>query len=134
VQTFEDILDRFRNHPESKSAGPDGNPSNRWTSGLLERLDVHVFTVCHIGKESNLIEQQEEGVLVTDPQAVYLTEEVLEEIRSQLDRVSIAKLADLSGVSPEMLGKIRRGERRPSAKTLGAIMAARGQMLDEAEG
>ncbi|MBW1689095.1 MAG: helix-turn-helix transcriptional regulator [Deltaproteobacteria bacterium] len=92
------------------------------------------MTVCHIGKESNLIEQQEDRVLTTDPQAVYLAESNLEEVRSQLDRVSIPKLADLSGVSPEMLRKIRQGERRPSAKTLRAIMEGLAQMLDEAEG
>ena len=49
-------------------------------------------------------------------------------------RVPIVKLAALSKVSPEMLRKVRRGERQPSAKTLGAIMPVLAQMLDEAEG
>lgn len=93
-----------------------------------------MLTVCHIGKESNLIEQREEGVLTTDPQAVYLAEGDLDEIRSQLDRVSMPKPAAMSGVSPEMLGKTRRGERQPSAKTLRAIMEGLARVLDEAEG
>jgi hypothetical protein len=71
VQTYADVLDRFRNHPESKSADPDGNPSNYWTSGLLGRLNIYVLTIFHIGKETNLLEQQGKGVLTTDPQVIY---------------------------------------------------------------
>ena len=59
VQTFADFLDHFRIHPEAKSAGPDKRPSDSWTSGLLGRLDVQILTVLHIGKESNLLEDQE---------------------------------------------------------------------------
>jgi hypothetical protein len=134
VQTIADVINRFRMNPESKSAGPGGSPSNRATIGLLGRLHVRAFPVFHIGKETNLLDQQVEGVLLTNPQAVYLGEGDLEAIRSQLQSVSIAKVADLSGVSPRMLRDIRQGTRRPSAKRLGAITAALAQMLDEAEG
>jgi len=121
-------------NPESKSAGPDGNPSNRGTIGLLGRLHVRASTIFHIGKEANLIDQQEDGTLLTDPQAVYLGEGDFEAIRSLLQSVSIAKVADLSGVSPRMLRDIRQGTRRPSAKTLEAITGALGRLLDEAKG
>jgi hypothetical protein len=40
VRTFGDVLDRFRNHPEAKSADRDGNPANSRTIGLLRRLHV----------------------------------------------------------------------------------------------
>jgi DNA-binding transcriptional regulator YiaG len=88
----------------------------------------------HIGKESNLIEEQEERVLTTDPQALYLAEGNLEEIRSQLENVSVPKLAARSRVSERMLQSIRQGKRRPSVKTIGAIMGGLARMLDEAEG
>jgi hypothetical protein len=71
VQTIADVIDHFRMHPEAKSAGPDHLPAHRGTVGLLGRLDIHVLTTFHIGKESNLIEQQEEETLLADPQAVY---------------------------------------------------------------
>ena len=74
VQTIADVIDRFRMHPEAKSAAPDGSPSIRGAKGLLSRLHVRAFHVSHIGKETNLLEQQEEGILLTDPQAVYLGE------------------------------------------------------------
>jgi hypothetical protein len=133
VQTIADVIDRFRIHPEAKSAGPDGNPANSWTLGLLGRRDIHALTAFHIGKESNLIEQQEEGILIADPQAVYRGGGEWEMLRPYLDRVSIPELAELSGVSPEMLRKVRRGERRPSAQRRVAIIKALAEMLDGGE-
>ena len=134
MQTYADVLDPFRNHPESKSADPDGNPSDSWTSGVLGRLNVHVWTVSYIGKETNLLEQQEEGVLTTDPQAVYWGGGEWEAIRSYLYRVSIPELSDRSGVSPRTLQYLRRGDHQPSAKTLQDITEALVLMLEEAEG
>jgi transcriptional regulator with XRE-family HTH domain len=97
-------------------------------------LHVRAFTASHIGKEGNLLEQQGEGVLLVDPQAVYSGEKEWEVIRSLLDRVSISELAALSGVSERMFRSLRKGERRPSAKTLQKITAVLAQLLDEAEG
>jgi hypothetical protein len=131
VQTFRDVLHRFRNHPESKSAGPDGNTSDSRTSGLLTRLHVRVFTISHIGKETNLIEQQEEGVLTDDPLAVYSTEGEWEVIRSRLRSVKISDLATLSGISPRMIRNLRKGDRRPGRGTRKAITEALVRMLNE---
>jgi len=49
-----------------------GSPANERPVGLLGRLRVEAFSVVPIGTETNLLEQQEEGVLVIDPQAVYV--------------------------------------------------------------
>ena len=130
VQTYGDVLDRFRNHPESKSAAPDGSPSDSGTVGLLARLETRVLTVFHIGKETNLLEQQEDGVLVEDPQAVYPGGGEWEEIRARLSDVPLRNLAEKSGVSERMLRDLRRGRRRPSARTLETIVEALGRMLD----
>ena len=97
MDTFADVLDRFRNHPKSKSADSEGNPAGRWTIGLLQRRHVEPVVVFHIGKETNLLEQQEEGVLVTDPQAIYLGEDDQAAIRSLLKEVSIPALASRIG-------------------------------------
>ena len=130
VQTYNDVLDRFRNHPESKSAGPDGMPSGCWTVGLLSRLDLHAVTVSLIGKEANLLEQQEEGVVLGDPQAVYAGGNEWERLRAQLQSVSLRELSQLSGVSPRMLRDLRQGTRKPSARTAAAIVAGLGRMPD----
>ncbi len=128
VQTIADVIDRFRNHPESKSAGSDGNPADRWTFGLLARRPVRTSFALHIGKETNLLEQQEEGVLVADPQAVYFGEDDQEALRELLWRISIPKLAVASGASERMLRAIRSGERRASARGVRAIVEAVGPL------
>ncbi len=46
---------------------------------------------------------------------------------------AISELAELSGVSPGMLRDIRRGDRRPSEKTLEAIAGALERMLEQSE-
>ena len=124
VRTFRDVLDRFRDHPEAKSADREGNPSDKQTIGLLGRLSVRALSVTHIGKETNLLEQQGEGVLRDDPQAVYSRDGEWEEIRAQMAGVSIRKLAALSGVSERMLRNLRKGDRQPSRRTRKAITAA----------
>jgi transcriptional regulator with XRE-family HTH domain len=111
-------------------ADAEVNRSNSQTIGLLDRLNVRVLSVSHIGKETNLLEQQEEGTLVADPQAVYLDGGGREAIRPHLDRVSISELSARSGVSERMLRYLRRGERRASEKTLEAIDPALVRMLD----
>jgi len=85
--------------------------------------------VLHIGKESNLLEQQEEGGLIADPQAVYLSEADYQGLRELIARVSIPKLAAASGVSERMLRYIRDGSRRPSPATAQAVYGALGEVL-----
>jgi hypothetical protein len=129
VQTFADVIERYRDHPESKSADSRGNPAERWTVGLLGRRPITASLVLHIGKETNLLEQQEEGVLEVDPQAVYLSEADHQGLRELIGRVSIPRLAAASGVSERMLRYLKNGSRRPSPATAQAVLGALGEML-----
>ena len=94
-------------------------------------MNVHVLTVRHIGKETNQVEGQEEGVLLTDPLAVYSAAGEWEAIRPWLDRVSPLELADRSGVSPRMLRNLRQGNGRPSPEKLEALAEALVELLHE---
>jgi hypothetical protein len=51
VETFEELLYRYFSHPESKSLGPDGEPCQRQTRGLLGRPHVIAGKRHRIGKE-----------------------------------------------------------------------------------
>jgi hypothetical protein len=129
VQTFADVIERYRDHPESKSADSSGTPAQRWTVGLLARRPVTASLVLHIGKETNLLEQQQEGVLEIDPQEVYLSEADYQRLQELIGQVSIPKLAAASGVSERMLRYLRDGSRRPSPAVAQAILGAVGEAL-----
>jgi hypothetical protein len=114
ARTYADVLDRYGVHPEPKSVAPDGSSSDEQTVGLLGRGDDHVVTVRFIGKEANLIEQQEEGVLLGDPQAVYdgpKNPGGWEAVRRRLGPIPATHLAVLTGLSPRMIRNVKRGER-----------------------
>jgi hypothetical protein len=129
VRDFEEVLRRFRDPPEAKSADSSANPANARTVELLGRRSVRVLTVRLIGKETNLLEQQEDGVLITDPLAVYPSNVEGELLRRRLGEVSIPELAERSGVSERMLRSVRDGSRRPSPATVEAVLRALEEML-----
>jgi transposase len=70
VKSYRDVLDDYRTHPEAKSLSPDGGLCRRTTVGLLRRRTVTMLSLTHVGKESNLLEEVEAG-LVHDPDEVY---------------------------------------------------------------
>jgi hypothetical protein len=72
LRTYRDVFTDYRFHPESKSGDPGGGPGRRTSIGVLPRLHLIVAGVPrHIGKESNQLEEVEEGAIL-DPGAVYV--------------------------------------------------------------
>jgi hypothetical protein len=70
VKDHRRVLDEYANHPEVKSAMPDGQPCDREYRGLLSRREIRVAGIIHIGKESNRLDDVEAGAIV-DPDEVY---------------------------------------------------------------
>jgi hypothetical protein len=63
VQSYGDVIARYRTHPERKSLGLDGLPCGRRTVGLLRRRPVVLGDLVHIGKETNRLEEVEQGLV-----------------------------------------------------------------------
>src|SRR5487761_185268 len=63
VKTYGDVLTEYEFHPETKNADAGGNPSGKQTIGLLQRRHVQIDQTKYIGKESNLIEEVESGLV-----------------------------------------------------------------------
>jgi hypothetical protein len=59
VKSIEDVYHEYKTHPESKSAGPNGNPCGPYTRGPLYRRHIYAAYVRLIGKEANKIEEVE---------------------------------------------------------------------------
>jgi hypothetical protein len=53
VQTYRDVYDEYRQHPEAKAAGPGGHPCRPATRGLLGPLTITASELVRIGKEHN---------------------------------------------------------------------------------
>jgi hypothetical protein len=132
VQTYRDVLEDFRTHPEAKSAGPDGQPCGRGTVGLLGRRVVRTAYLVHLGKEANKLEEVEAG-LEHDPDEVYtayadprrdpwraLVLPVLREMPSK-------QLASAVGMSERRLRDVLTGRARPPPNTEAAVTRAAAQ-------
>jgi hypothetical protein len=71
VETFRDVLLRHVAHPEAKFLTNTGQPCLANTRGLLQRRPTISTGRETIGKEANLIEEAQSGMLTDDPTPVY---------------------------------------------------------------
>ena len=63
VKTYGDVLREYEYHPEAKCADADGKTCGKQTVGLLQRRHIAIDGFDYIGKESNKLEQVEEGAV-----------------------------------------------------------------------
>jgi hypothetical protein len=61
VKSYGDVLEEYEFHEEAKCAEASGAPSGKQSSGLLFRRRVAIGSPHFIGKESNKLEEVEEG-------------------------------------------------------------------------
>jgi hypothetical protein len=135
VKTYRDVLHAYRVHPEPKSLGTDGRPCSRATIGLLNRRPVHTLEITHIGKEANLLDEIQAGLIGDE-------HEVLTEYRAvnddtwlsielpALQRVPALRLIAISGVPGRTVQYARAG-RRPRAQHLTALRNAAASIARE---
>jgi hypothetical protein len=71
VKTYGDVVIDYEFHPEAKCADVLGNPCGRRTIGLLQRRHIKIDLIKCIGKESNGLENVDEGMIHSD-QNVYI--------------------------------------------------------------
>jgi hypothetical protein len=120
VKTYGNVLREYAFHPGSKSADAHGNPSGKQTIGLLQRRDMRVGQIIYIGKESNKLEEMEEGT-IHSAQSVYTEypdprrDEWETKILPALRKFRIAVLIRLTNKSRSMLTRTLAGRSRPRA-------------------
>jgi hypothetical protein len=61
VKSYGDVLEEYEYHEEAKCADASGEPCDRQSVGLLGRRHVRIKRLHFIGKESNKLEEVEEG-------------------------------------------------------------------------
>lgn len=109
LKTYGDVVAEYEFHPEAKCADAAGNPCERRTTGLLQRRHIKIDMIKCIGKESNSLENVEEGLVHSD-QNIYTDyadprrSEWITKIQPALKKVKLKVLVGLCG------GKLKRRE------------------------
>jgi len=124
VKTYGDILAEYEFHPEAKCADASGNPCGKQTIGLLRRRHIRIDQIKCIGKESNSLENVEEG-MVHSEQNVYTEyidpkrSEWIIKIQPALKKAKLSVLVKECGksLSRRELIELRAGRSRPHRKT-----------------
>jgi hypothetical protein len=131
LMTYRDVVTTFRWHPEHKSGDPAGGPGVRGSVGRLPRLHVFATGVRHIGKESNRLEELEDG-LVLEPEDAYVEyrdervewEEALPALRAIREARGWRYMAGISGLSERAIRDALNLGRVPHQRARGVMLLA----------
>ena len=124
VKTYGDVITEYEFHPESKCADAFGNPCDRQTTGLLQRRHIKIDQIKCIGKESNSLENVDEG-LVHSERNVYTEysdpkrSEWITKIQPALKKASLLALVKACGkrLSRREIIELRACRKKPHRKT-----------------
>lgn len=110
VARFDEFIDLYRRHPESKAAGPHGLPADEETSGVLGRLHLTGGAPARIGKEVDRLDEDEEFTLGRFDAVEYKSQgATLAWALKVLEDEPASKIGPLVGVSERRFRDIRRG-------------------------
>jgi hypothetical protein len=129
IRSFGDVLEEYEFHPEAKAADSNGQPCERGTVGLLQRRNVAPSAIVFIGKETNRLEEVQQGLIHDweDALCFYINPDLdtwRSEVIPALKKIPCAVLAKASGKSERTIRSIRNGHSTPSAVTKAALMNA----------
>jgi len=121
VKCYGNILGSYREHPEAKFLGSDGEPCNKLTRGLLRRSHIVANRHRYIGKEtSRRWEQGDDPSMVDFHCAEYSDGKTVadQELRKRILEIGIRKTARATKTDSKTIMLISRGERvKPSTLT-----------------
>jgi hypothetical protein len=118
VKTFGDVISEYGFHAESKCSDAQGIVCGKDTRGLLQRRHVQIDQIRFIGKESNILDEVDAG-MIHSAQDVYTEfvdprrDEWERKIWPGLKRISLSRLCKESGLSRRMIINARTGKSRP---------------------
>ena len=118
VKCYGNILGSYREHPEAKFLGSDGEPCNKLTRGLLRRSHVVANRHRYIGKETSRRWEQGDDLSLVDFHCTEYTDGKTvadQELREWIVKTGIRKTARATKVDSKTIMLIVRGERvKPS--------------------
>jgi hypothetical protein len=114
-QTFATLLGRYRDHREAKSNGPDGQPSEASTRGVLKRAHVVAGQNRLIGKEAERRWEHGEDLSLAESKILEYHPSLrksgnLRSLRRLVRQVGLRKSMRQSGLSQHTIEKILTGQ------------------------
>jgi hypothetical protein len=130
VKTYGDVITEYEFHPEAKCADALGNICDRQTIGLLQRRHIKIDLIKCIGKESNSLENIDQG-LEHSKNNVYTEyadpkrSEWVTKLQPALKRAKLRKLIRASGkkLSRREIIELRAGRSKPHRETQSLLLA-----------
>jgi hypothetical protein len=128
VKTYRDVLVAYRTHPEPKSLGPDGRPCTLRTVGLMSRRPVQARTITHIGKEANLLEEIQAGLVGDEEQVLAEYIDVRRDpwtrlVLPVLREFSLRFVAGKTGLGVATIHELVAGRAKPQAASRARLTA-----------
>jgi hypothetical protein len=118
VKCYGNILGAYREHPEAKFLGSDGEPCNKLTRGLLRRSHIVANHHRYIGKEMSRRWEQGDDLSMMDFRcAEYSDGKAVadQELREKIAVIGIRKTARATKIDSKTIMLISKGERvKPS--------------------
>ena len=122
VKSYGDVLEEYEFHEEAKCADASGAPCGKQTAGLLQRRHVRIeWPPRFIGKESNKLEEVEEGSVqdagdayteYPDPRRDQWVIKVLPFLR----QASAQVITNATGITRRTVQRIRNEQTKPTAE------------------
>jgi hypothetical protein len=117
VKTYGDIVKEYRWHREAKSLGPNREPCEGRTIGLLQRTSISADILRFIGKETDRQWEQGEHFSILEQKGREYREGETEQLttdaalQAELSTVTSRSFAKLAGVSAGTVKAAKRGKR-----------------------
>jgi hypothetical protein len=113
VKCYGNVLGAYREHPEAKFLGHDGNPCDSITRGLLRRSHIVANRHRYIGKETSRRWEQGDDISMVDFRcAEYAGGKMRadEQTRKRIIEIGIRKVARETAIHTDTVTLIARGK------------------------
>ncbi|MDX3458949.1 hypothetical protein PV396_44730 [Streptomyces sp. ME02-8801-2C] len=131
VKSYRDVVSRYAIHPEIKFSDANGNICGEFTRGILHRHHVEIVTFEHHGKEANLLEERDTGMILDGMESItnYSSgendfSEFAAPILKTFTQKKLAQMVKDLGVSISVkrLGDVLRGNSEPRDSLRNALL------------
>ncbi len=115
AKNYREVLREYELHPEAKCSDTSGEPCGKQRVGLLRRRHISFDGFDYIGKESNKVEQVEEGGVLAESDVYTIHADSRRDPwinpLAKLRRINLSELQAKTGLDRRTLRRMRVGQK-----------------------